>query len=106
MAPPAAHGTGDSGEWKIAREVEAHLNPQRKLIAELMHSDALRDGDIGRALQQVTEIAARALRVDRASVWLLSGDAAGPQLSCADLFERAKNRHSAGLTIPDSAARR
>ena len=106
MTPPAARGTGDSGEWRIAREVESHLNPQRKLIAELMHSDALRDGDIARALQQVTEIAATALRVARASVWRLSSDEGGARITCANLFERAAHRHSTGLSIMQSAVPR
>ncbi len=106
MAADGLRNSGESGEWHLAREVEAHLNPQRKLIAELMQSDSLRDGDIARALQQVTEIAASALRVARASVWLLHTDEPGLRITCSDLFERAEQRHTVGLTIRQSTAPR
>ncbi len=102
-----SQSTTASGEWAVAREdVEDALQPQRKLIAELMHSKALAEGDIARALQQVTEVAARALRVDRASVWRLCDDAAGVRLECADLYERAAARHTAGAVIRQDAAPR
>jgi diguanylate cyclase (GGDEF)-like protein/PAS domain S-box-containing protein len=98
--------TEGSGAWRIVRDVEAHLNPQRKLIAELMHSDALRSGDVAGALQQVTEIAAKTLRVARASVWLLHDDSPGACITCADLYERAPHCHSNGLTVTQQTAPR
>jgi diguanylate cyclase (GGDEF)-like protein/PAS domain S-box-containing protein len=93
-----------TGEWAIARLVEESLNPQRKLIAELMHSDTLTSGDVGRAIGQVTEVAARALRVDRASVWRIAEDGRNRRIECVDLFEAATRRHSSGLVIEEHAA--
>jgi diguanylate cyclase (GGDEF)-like protein/PAS domain S-box-containing protein len=94
-----------SGERDVAREVEESLQLQRKLIAELMHSDALTDGDVGRALRQVTEVAARALRVERASVWRFREEGTR-RIECVDLFERGPCRHSASLVIDEQVAPR
>jgi diguanylate cyclase (GGDEF)-like protein/PAS domain S-box-containing protein len=95
-----------TGELAIARIVEESLNPQRKLIAELMHSDALTSGDIGRALRQVTEVASRALRVDRASVWRICGDGQRRRIECTDLYEAETRNHSSGTVIEEERAPR
>jgi diguanylate cyclase (GGDEF)-like protein/PAS domain S-box-containing protein len=79
------------------RQVEDVLYPHRKALAALMHSDALRRGDVAAALQIVTEIAAQVLRVERASVWRFREDRGA--LECANLFQRTPRRHSEGGTL-------
>jgi PAS domain-containing protein len=52
------------------------------------------EGDPDAALRAITETAARALGVARASVWLLDEVAAG--LLCVDRYEAAARRHTSG----------
>jgi PAS domain-containing protein len=54
-------------------------------------------GDPDGAVRTVTETAARALRVARASVWLLDEGAAG--LVCVDLYEVDARRHASGTVL-------
>jgi diguanylate cyclase (GGDEF)-like protein len=66
-------------------------------IAELARIWKRYEGDPDGAIRAITETAARALRVARASVWLLSEDTR--ELSCTDLYEAAENRHSNGIVL-------
>lgn len=79
------------------RDVEDVLRPQRELLAELMRSKALSTGDVDAALQQVTELGAQALRVERASVWRLNQ--AKQRLECVDHFERSTGQHTRGALV-------
>jgi len=78
-------------------DVERLLQPQRKLIASLMRSDARRQGDLATAFRQVTEVATQVLHVERASVWRL--DESRTRIDCVDLFERSKNVHTSGVAL-------
>lgn len=69
-------------------------------------SDGIRDlaqvwrkyeGDPDGAIRAITETAASALKVSRASVWLLDEVAAG--LTCIDLYEAEEHRHSSGTVL-------
>ncbi len=51
-------------------------------------------GELVGAIRDITEVAAHALRVERAGVWVF--DQARTKIVCADLFERSKGRHSRG----------
>jgi len=94
-------------EASIARALEEGLNPQRKLIAELMHSQALARGDFAPAIRQVTETAARLLRCERVSVWRRCGTSGiDARIECVDLFERGPARHSQGSVIHEKYAPR
>ena len=78
-------------------EIESVLYARRAALAELMHSPALGQGDVRRALQQITETAAEVLVIERVSVWRLVDD--GAAIACLDLFERTPARHSEGVRI-------
>jgi diguanylate cyclase (GGDEF)-like protein/PAS domain S-box-containing protein len=69
----------------------------RQALAELMHTQVLGQGDVGRAFRQITEAAAQTLKIERASIWRLVND--GAALACVDLFERSSAGHGAGLRI-------
>jgi diguanylate cyclase (GGDEF)-like protein/PAS domain S-box-containing protein len=89
----------NSSAWQIdeppsTRQVEDILYSHRKALAALMHSEALRRGDVAGALRLVTEIAAQLLRVERASVWRFSEDRTA--LECANLFQRTPRKHTDG----------
>jgi diguanylate cyclase (GGDEF)-like protein len=88
-------------EAALQSEVDGLLQPQRKLLAGLMRSEALSRGDVSLALRQVTEVAAQTLKVARASVWRLND--AHTRLECLNLFEAAAQRHSAGSVIEAAA---
>ena len=73
------------------------LYPHRKALAALMHSEELSSGDVAGALELVTEVASRILRVERASVWRFSADRSA--LECSNLFERAPHTHKKGGSL-------
>jgi diguanylate cyclase (GGDEF)-like protein/PAS domain S-box-containing protein len=79
------------------RDIEGEIFARRRALADLMHSKVLGQGDVTRALNQITETAAEVLDVERASVWrLVDGGAA---IECIDLYERSRKRHGAGVRI-------
>jgi diguanylate cyclase (GGDEF)-like protein/PAS domain S-box-containing protein len=82
---------------KAPRDIEGEISAHRRALADLMHSPALGQGDVGRAFKQITETAAAVLEVDRASIWrLVDGGAA---IICIDLYERSQDRHTSGTRI-------
>ena len=82
---------------RASRDIEGALNARRRALADLMHSQALGQGDIRAAVRQITETAAQVLDVERASVWQLVDG--GCAIECIDLYERSQARHSAGTRI-------
>ncbi len=66
-------------------------------IAELASVWKQYEGDPDGAIRAITETAARALDVGRASVWLIAEDEAS--IECIDLFEKASGTHSNGLVL-------
>jgi diguanylate cyclase (GGDEF)-like protein/PAS domain S-box-containing protein len=88
-------------EWASTREVERGFQRHRKALADLLHADSLKQGDLGRAFELCTELATQILKVERASVWQFGAERAS--IVCADLFERTPWRHSRGLELPAAA---
>jgi PAS domain-containing protein len=66
-------------------------------VSELARIWRRYDGDPDGAIRAITETGARALKVARASVWLLDEVAAG--LRCVDLFEDGAHRHASGPVL-------
>jgi diguanylate cyclase (GGDEF)-like protein/PAS domain S-box-containing protein len=81
----------------VRRDIEGEIYARRRALADLMHSKVLGQGDVTRALNLITETAADVLEVERASVWRLVDG--GGAIECIDLYERSRNRHSAGVRI-------
>src|SRR5205085_10178555 len=69
-------------------------------IAELARIWRRYEGDPDGAIRAITETAANALGVARASVWLL--DPLRDELTCADLYEVATQQHSSGIVLKSS----
>jgi GAF domain-containing protein len=80
------------------------LEPQRRLLDRLRANPALRHGDLGEALGEVTEAAARMLEVGRVGLWRFDEQRA--QLECLDLYILDEDRHEHGAIVPSSAAPR
>jgi diguanylate cyclase (GGDEF)-like protein/PAS domain S-box-containing protein len=87
-APPCA---GSDGE---------HTHREQELL-ELLRQWPRFEADRAQALHQLTEAAARALAVRRASVWRL--DTARRVLRCDDLFDTMSARHDRGVELPAAA---
>jgi diguanylate cyclase (GGDEF)-like protein/PAS domain S-box-containing protein len=85
--------TGERTQQHIADA----LYQRRKVLAELVRSRALGEGDVAAAVRQITETAADLLEVERASVWRLVDD--GAAIECVDLFSRGPDHHEAGVKI-------
>lgn len=79
------------------RESERQLRQQNTVLLDLAASRALNQGDFQTAIQEITEECARAIAVERVSIWLL--DKNHSTLECVDLFEQTPNRHTQGLQL-------
>ena len=65
---PSFEPAFDPEEAPSAREVEDLLYPHRRALAALMHSPALRRGDVAGALEMVDRSGCSSASVERASV--------------------------------------
>ncbi len=72
---------------------------ERQLNALILVSRSWRhyEGDVDRAVQMVTEAAAKALAVERASAWVYRDRR--ESILCVDLYEATPSRHSHGLEL-------
>ncbi|MFA5908405.1 MAG: GAF domain-containing protein [Vicinamibacterales bacterium] len=71
---------------------------QRNALIQLATSAPPKDDEsLTRAIQQLTEVAARTLDVERVSIWRFTGPKTG--IRCLDLYEREANRHSSGSEL-------
>ncbi|MGH8519090.1 MAG: PAS domain S-box protein, partial [Panacagrimonas sp.] len=79
------------------RERNERLAKQQRALSELAKGVVLRGMAADDAIRSLTQMAAEALGVERVSYWRL--DAERTAIECADLFERAAHRHSAGARL-------
>ncbi|MBN1424077.1 PAS domain S-box protein [Candidatus Fermentibacteria bacterium] len=70
---------------------------QQAVVAAVATSPHLAAGDVPELALQLTELAAKALGVERVGVWLCDDD--GNELRCVDLYEDSAGRHSAGAVL-------
>ncbi|MFN6486195.1 MULTISPECIES: ATP-binding protein [unclassified Nostoc] len=93
---------------ELQQEIQERVNSEQKLrqhhrvLAELANHKALFEGNQETAFKVITEKAANALEVERVGVWLFNNDAYDglrqrTKLKCISLYERSKQKHSAGL---------
>lgn len=98
----------DSPARDVAHHVESALHtwvyPERKRLTQLTAQGPLSPQAALAELERLTEAAARTLRVSRASIWGLAAD--GKSITCLDLYEAVKGKHSPGAVIPEPAAPR
>ncbi|MEG4301658.1 adenylate/guanylate cyclase domain-containing protein [Microcoleus sp. D3_18a_C4] len=79
---------------------ELQLQKQKSALIDLAKNKALNQGDLTKALQEITETASRTLEVARSSVWLY--DRTKSKIECLDLFDRTVNQHSDGLELAEA----
>lgn len=94
---PAASKSQELGVWgSVAKENDA-LRRYMSTVADLFSQRSLFIGDVNATARRMTEAAASAMPVERVSIWFL--DDARSKIVCADLFERGKAAHSAGVEL-------
>jgi len=79
------------------REQTRQLSHQNNLLIELAKKQVLYQGNIELAFQEITEVTARTLNVERVSIWLYNEPKT--HIECIDLFEQSYGKHSAGLSL-------
>lgn len=67
------------------------------ILLDLAKSPNVGSGNLGPALREITEAAARVLEVERASIWLYSRDRR--EIRCIDLFLAATGAHTSGTVL-------
>ncbi|MDA0243616.1 MAG: GAF domain-containing protein [Chloroflexi bacterium] len=73
------------------------LRRQQQVSLQLTQSDTINKHGLEAALREITEAAAHAFEVARASIWLY--DPQAPAIKCLDLYERDKQTHSQGIVL-------
>ncbi|MCT7979707.1 PAS domain S-box protein [Laspinema olomoucense] len=83
------------------RQLEPHkqriIQRQNDALLALTTSHRGKEGDFAKICQEITEVAAQTLEVDRVSIWWYNGDRSA--IRCVDLFESREHRHSEGLEL-------
>jgi len=82
------------------KQSELQLQKQKSALIDLAKNKALNQGDLTKALQEITETASRTLEVARSSVWLY--DRPKSKMECLDLFDRAANQHSKAMELAEA----
>ena len=85
----------------ILRSSENRLRKQQSGLLSLAKSQTIYEGSLSQALQEIAEIAAQTLNVERASVWFFNDDQS--EIICDDLYELSFKQHSQGqrLSVAD-----
>jgi PAS domain S-box-containing protein len=89
--------TQDITEWQ---ERENCLRKQNQALMQLAKSKIFQQSDLHTAVKEITEEAAKALDVERVSVWLY--DLEYTKLECIDLYVRSTKHHSFGGILEKS----
>ncbi|MFN0111921.1 MAG: PAS domain S-box protein [Blastocatellia bacterium] len=79
---------------------ETQLKRHNEALGQLSRSSIGQQSGSRAALQQITEVAAQALDLDRVSIWLYDRDRT--RIICQDLYERQLEEHSEGLELSAS----
>lgn len=76
---------------------EDALRRHQRTFLDLMTQRSLLLGDVDTTIRRITEGASSALDVERVSVWRVDPNVS--RITCADLYERAKQAHSSGTEL-------
>ncbi|MBW4678955.1 MAG: PAS domain S-box protein [Microcoleus vaginatus WJT46-NPBG5] len=79
------------------RESEIRLRSQQAGLMALAKCQPLYTGDLEAALQEITQIAAQTLELERVSVWFYNDDHS--KIKCTDLYELTQHQHSSGQEL-------
>jgi signal transduction histidine kinase len=94
-ASESASSAAPGGDKSGAAAVCLRATEQARLTLNRIIDDS--SLSLRQAFQQICEIAADTLEVERVSIWLMSEDRS--RLCCVNLFERSRREHSAGAVL-------
>jgi len=97
VASDIAIGLHDIEILGILSERERIVRKQNEMLMGLAKCKELYSGDLSDSLRIVTEATARAVEVERVSVWLYEDDRS--TIRCIDLYELSTERHSGGMVL-------
>ncbi len=89
--------TGRKGDEEQRRLEEMSLRRQSKTLLQLATSEALRCGDWESFSRESAETIARALGIERVSIWFFNDDRS--VLRCVELYELSLNHHTDGAQL-------
>lgn len=96
-AAPPKSGAGAVVSARVGGADASTLRRHLSTHVDLLSQRSLFLGDVDATVRRVDEAASTALDVERVSVWFL--DPARTKITSADLFERSKRAHSAGVEL-------
>ncbi|MFP4120099.1 PAS domain S-box protein [Coleofasciculus sp.] len=79
------------------RQQTRQLSHQNSLLIELAKNKILYQGNLELAFQEITEVTARTLEVERVGIWLYNQQKT--HIECLDLFQQSHCQHSTGLSL-------
>lgn len=82
---------------KSLREGQMRLRKQQEAMMLLAKCQSIYSGDLQAAIQDICQIGANNLEVERVSVWFYDNDRS--KLCCIDLYELSKQKHSQGIEL-------
>ena len=94
---PKQSKSGELGMWTAVAKENETMRRYLACVADLFSQRSLYVGDVSATARRMTEAAAFTLPVERVSVWFL--DDAKSKIVCADLFEKGKAQHNAGVEL-------
>ncbi|MBD2469375.1 GAF domain-containing protein [Nostoc sp. FACHB-145] len=78
--------------------IKDHKQRQRnQILVQLARSNNLQRGNLKATLQEITEVVARTLLVNRVGVWLYNQERTA--IECLDVYDIGKNEHSSGQVL-------
>ncbi|GEM_PF-6382154 len=97
VASDIAIGLHDIEIMGILRERERIVRKQNEMLMGLAKCKELYSGDLADSFQVITEATARAVEVERVSVWLYGDDHS--MIRCIDLYTMSTDSHSEGMVL-------
>ncbi|MBE9036809.1 PAS domain S-box protein [aff. Roholtiella sp. LEGE 12411] len=82
---------------QVLQKSTIKLRNHNLVLTQLAKNQALYQGDLKTALNEITQAGAKNIGVERAGVWLY--DKIGTNLQCIELFEQSGNQHSKGFSL-------
>jgi len=79
------------------KEKGKRLKKQQSSLVNLAKNKSIYEGDIIKSILFITKLAARVLKVERASVWFYNSDKT--EIECANLYELTPKRNSKGMKL-------